>query len=192
MPQKTTSLPVRALPSLRSDAMQSESARLTTRNESRFRVDYPNSIARSVKVIALDETGRRLVDKIALLPWARATFFTSLSQEQSPVSLRAESNAVRAWLNDIAGQTKSLIEEIETADVVVMIAGAGSTADAAPLIGEACQLRHVTAVGLVLQDEETTDETIERTLRKMRQFVTMLVVASGDEYAEAMLTALRA
>jgi hypothetical protein len=190
MRQKTTSLPVLALPSLRSNAMQSESARLTTRNESRFRVDYPNSIARSVKVIALDETGRRLVDKIALLPWARATFFTSLSHEQSPV--RAESNAVRAWLNDIAGQTKSLIEEIETADVVVMIVGAGSTADAAPLIGEACQLRNVTAVGLVLQDEETTDEAIERTLRKMRQFVTMLVVASGDEYAEAMLTALRA
>ena len=26
----------------------------------------------------------------------------------------------------------------------------------------------------------------------MRSFVTMLVVASGDEYAEAMLTALRA
>lgn len=172
--------------------MQSESARSTTRNESRFRVDYPNSIARSVKVIALDEAGRRLVDKIALLPWARATFFTSLSQEQSPAPLRAESNAVRAWLNDIAGQAKGLIEEIETADVVVMIAGAGSTADAAPLIGEACQLRHVTAVGLVLQDEEITDEAIERTLSKMRQFVTMLVVASGDEYAEAMLTALRA
>jgi fructoselysine-6-P-deglycase FrlB-like protein len=108
------------------------------------------------------------------------------------VPLRAESNAVRAWLNDIAGQTKSLIEEIESADVVVMIVGAGSTADAAPLIGEACQLRHVTAVGLILQDEETADEAIERTLRKMRQFVTMLVVASGDEYAEAMLTALRA
>lgn len=171
--------------------MQSESARLTTRNESRFRVDYPNSIARSVKVIALDKTGRRLVDKIASLPWARATFFTSLSHEQSPVLLRTERNAVRAWLNDIAGQTKSLIEEIETADVVVMIVGAGSTADAAPLIGEACQLRNVTAVGLVLQDEETA-EAIERTLGKMRQFVTMLVVASGDEYAEAMLTALRA
>src|SRR5579864_9311985 len=177
MPQKTTSLLVLALPSLRSDAMQSESARFTTRNESRFRVDYPNSTARSVKVIALDETGRRLVDQIALLQWARATFFTSLSHEQSPVPLRAEGHAVRTWLNDIAGQTKSLIEEIETADVVVMIVGAGSTGDAALLIGEACQLRNVTAVGLVLQDEKTTDEAIERTLRKMRQFVTMLVVA---------------
>ena len=185
-------MPALALPSLRSDAMQSESARLTTRSESRFRVDYPNSIARSVKVIALDETARRLVDKIAVLSWSRATFFRSLSHEQSPVPLRAESNAVRAWLNDIAGQTKSLIEEIETADIVVMIAGAGSAADAAPLIGEACQLRNVTAVGLVLQNEETTDEAIERTLGKMRQFVTMLVVACGDEYAEAMLTALRA
>jgi hypothetical protein len=76
-----------------------------------------------------DRIIRRLVDKIALLPWARATFFRSLAHEQSPVLLRAESNAVRAWLNDIAGQTKSLIEEIETADVVVMIVGAGITAE---------------------------------------------------------------
>lgn len=172
--------------------MQSESARSTTLNESKFRVDYPNSVPRTVKVIALDEIGRQLVDKLAILPWARATFFTSLSFEQSPTPLQPERNALKAWLNDIIGQTKNLIEEIETADVVVMMVGAAGQGDAATLIGETCHVRNVTAVGLVLQDERTRDEDIERTLTKIRPFVSMLVVARGDEYAEAMLTALRA
>jgi hypothetical protein len=172
--------------------MQSESARATSRSESRFRIDYPNSTPRSVKVIALDEASRTLVNEIAGLPWARAVFFTFLSLESKPKPVPAESGAVQAWLRDIAGQTKSLIEEIDTADVIVMVASAGSKAEAALLIGEACLARNVATIGLVLQDEGTGDEVIARTLKAMRPLVTMLVIASGAEYIEAMLTALRA
>jgi hypothetical protein len=173
-----------ASPRHQCEPMLSESARATSGSEARFRIDYPNSMPRLVKVIALDEVGRTRVDQIAA--------FTLLSLENAPASLPAESGAVRAWLRGIAGETTSLIEEIDSADLVVMLASAGSNAEAALLIGETCHMRKVTAIGLVLQDAGTTDAMIERTLKTMRPFVTMLVIASSAEYIEEMLNALRA
>jgi hypothetical protein len=45
--------------------MPTESARMTTAEEARFRVDYPNSKPRSVKVIALDPPSERVVKRLA-------------------------------------------------------------------------------------------------------------------------------
>jgi hypothetical protein len=73
-----------------------------------------------------------------------------------------------------------------------MVSAAGGDAQAALLIGEACTVRKTTVIGLVLQSPSTTDEETSRTLKHMRPFATMLVIASGVEYVEAMLTALRA
>jgi hypothetical protein len=192
MPRARTSLSAPASRPHQSEPMQSESARATSRNEARFRIDYPNSTPRLVKVIALDEGSRARVDEIAALPWARAVFFTLLSLENVAAPVPAESGAVRAWLRGLAGETKSLIEEIDNADLVVMVVSAGSRAEAALLIGEACHMRNVTAIGLVLRDAETTDTATERTIETMRPFATTLVIANGAEYIEAMLTALRA
>ena len=99
---------------------------------------------------------------------------------------------MQAWLRDIAGQTKSLIEEIDAADLVVMVSSAGEDAQAALLIGEACAVRKVTTICLILQDPTTSDEDTSRTLKHMRPFASMLVIANGAEYIEGMLTALRA
>jgi hypothetical protein len=172
--------------------MPSESARVTTTAESRFRINYPNSKPRAVKVIALDEGCRPLLDQIAKLPWSGAAFFNSLSFDRTGSPLRAESASVQAWLRDIAGQTKNLMDEIDSADVVVMVCRAGGDAQAALLIGEACSARNVTTIGLILQPPATKDEETSRTVRSIRPFASMLVIASGQEYVEAMLTALRA
>lgn len=173
--------------------MPSESSRVTTATEARFRINYPNSKRRAVKVVALDAESRQLVDELARMPWDGASFFTSVSFSGNAAPPRAsETGSVEAWLRDIAGQTKNLIDEIETADVVVMVSAAGGDAQAALLIGEACAVRKTTVIGLVLQTPSTTDEETSRTLKNMRPFATMLVIASGVEYVEAMLTALRA
>jgi hypothetical protein len=172
--------------------MPSESARVTTAAESRFRINYPNSKPRAVKVIALDEHSRPLVEEIAKLPWSGAAFFNSASFNRTAAPLRAESASVQAWLREVAGQIKNLFDEIDSADLVVMLCRAGSDAQAARLIGEACVARNVTTIGLILQDSATTDEETSRTLRTMRPFTSMLVIATGQEYVEAMLMALRA
>ena len=45
--------------------MISESARMTTAEEARFRIDYPNSKPRAVKVVALDRAERAVVKRLA-------------------------------------------------------------------------------------------------------------------------------
>ena len=45
---------------------------------------------------------------------------------------------------------------------------------------------------LVLDAASVTDDALSRTLSHLRPFVSMLVIANGDDYVEAMLAALRA
>ena len=45
--------------------MQSESARMTTSEQARFRINHPNSKPRSVKVVALDGPSEGIVKRLA-------------------------------------------------------------------------------------------------------------------------------
>jgi len=96
---------------------------------------------------------------------------------------------MQGWLSDLAGRTKDLIDEVAAADLVVMVASAGEDAQAASLIGEACQLRHVMTTALVLGGSQTAGEA---TSAQLRPFADMLVVAASEDYIADMLTALRA
>jgi hypothetical protein len=169
--------------------MLSECARTTTAQEARFRVDYPNSKPRSVKVIALDPPSERVVKRIARSPWNSAAFFTSLSQQDAPRAGNAMS--VTRWLGDLAGRTKDLVDEIASADLVVIVAAAGENADAASVIGEACGVKRVMLTALILGGG-ASDEALSHTLAYLRPFASMLVIASAEEYIADMLAALRA
>ena len=165
----------------------SESARATSAAESRFRIDAPNSQPRAVKVIALDDASERVVKRIAQAPWRRATFFTSRG-EDAPRG----ASSLQAWLGDVAGRALDLLEEIATADLVVMVAAAGGSPPAASVIGEACALNRVMATALIVDARSQSDAALSRTLGALRPYASMLVVADGEDYIEAMLQALRA
>src|SRR4051794_5652750 len=164
----------------------SESARVTTAQESRFRVQYPNSKPRAVKVIALDPASAALVDEVAKLHWNGAAFFKSLSFESTP------GQTVKGWLNDIAGHTSDLASEVAQADCVVVIAGAGEDAQSVPLIAELCNEHHKTLVALIVPQDGADDDSVDVSLKALRPYAKMLVIAHGRDYVEAMLAALRA
>jgi hypothetical protein len=170
--------------------MQSESARMTTAQEARYRVDYPNSKPRAVKVIALDPPSEELVKRLAQAPWQRATFLTAHKFNGAPRS--GEGWSMQAWLSDLAGRTKDLIDEVATADLVVMITSAGTNAEAAAVIAEACNVRKVMTTALIIGSETKSDQELSRTLASLRPYASMLVIATNDDYIEAMLVALRA
>ncbi len=169
----------------------SESARVTTAQEASFRVQYPNSSPRLIKVIALDREAGLVVSELAGKSWNRAVFFNSLSfpQAAGPVGSK---DGMQAWLSDVAGHASDLVAEIDSADIVVVIASPGTDAQAASIIGEACRLRHKTMIGLILQSSGFSEEALSRTLTGMRPLATMLVVANGSDYVEEMLHAMRA
>src|SRR5277367_2984287 len=128
--------------------MQSESARMASAAQAKFRIDRPNSQARAVKVIALDALSERVVKELAQSPWQRASFLTASAFSGAPRA--GERFSMGGWLNDLAGRTKDLIDEVDSADLVVMVASAGENAAAAALIGEACKLRHVMTTAFIL------------------------------------------
>jgi hypothetical protein len=167
---------------------QSESARATSAAEARYRIDDPNSRPRAVKVIALDAASERVVKRIAKGPWRRATFFTSLTGD-APSSGKW---SMQAWLGDVAGRAQDLLDEIAGADLVVMVAQAGGSPQAASVIGEACGLNNVMTTALIVDAHGQSDAALSRTLACLRPYASMLVVADGEDYIEAMLAALRA
>ena len=151
--------------------MTSESARMSSASEARFRVDAPNSRPRAVKVIALDAPSETLLRDLARRPWNGAAFFTA---------------------SDLASDPARLGEEIDSADVVVMVATAGGRQRHEALIGEACSRRQVTTTGLILCDAGTSDEVLSEALSRLRPWMLMLAIANSRDYIEDMLVALRA
>jgi hypothetical protein len=170
--------------------MESESARMSSAAEAKFRIDRPNSTTRAVKVIALDTPSERIVKELAALPWQRATFLTASAFSGAPK--KDGRFSMGGWLNDLAGRTKDLVDEVASADLVVMVASAGENAAAAAIIGEACQLKRVMTTALVLGGAATSDETLSKMLAQLRPYAMMLVISSADEYIRDMLMALRA
>ena len=166
--------------------MLSESARMASAAEARFRIDAPNAKPKRVKVIALDRPSEAVVKHLAQKSWNGATF--SAFAGAPP----AGSFSMQGWLSDLAGRAKDLIDEVDAADLVVMVATAGENAQAAALIGEACSLKRITTTGLILGGASASDEMLSRTLSQMRPWSLMLVIATAVDYIEDMLIALRA
>ena len=162
--------------------------------EAKFRIDSPNSRPRAVKVIALDPHSERIVKELAQSQWQCASFLTASAFAGAPqqAGRPSERFSLGGWLNDLAGRTKDLIDEVNSADLVVMVASAGENAAAAALIGEACHLKHVMTTALILGGPAASDDTLSKMLAQLRPHVMMLVISSADEYIKDMLTALRA
>jgi hypothetical protein len=169
--------------------MQSESARMSSGAEARFRIDAPNSKPRRVKVVALDRASEAVVALLARRHWNNASFFTASAFAGAPPE---RGFSMQGWLADLTGRTRDLIDEVDSADLVVMVAAAGENAQAAALIGEACSLRRVNTTGLILSGPSIADDTLSKTLAQLRPWSLMLVIAEGEDYVEEMLRALRA
>jgi hypothetical protein len=74
----------------------------------------------------------------------------------------------------------------------VMVASAGTSAEAAAVIAEACDARKVMTTALIIGSTAKSDDELSKTLASLRPHASMLVIASHDDYIDAMLVALRA
>jgi hypothetical protein len=157
--------------------MQTESARMSSAAEARFRVQAPNSRPRAIKAVALDATGRAVVERLADAGWQHATFFTALSPDA---------------LRDLTGLARNIHDEVASADLVVFVAGPGGHADAAPIIGALCSERRVMTTALLVGATSAAEPDVSKTLAQLRPWSLMVVIASSDDYIADMLRALRA
>jgi hypothetical protein len=164
--------------------MLSECARVTTAEEARFRVDYPNSLPRRIKVIALDPSAERQLHCLAQKAWNAAGFMT--------VARDMPSSSMHDWLRTLRGDALNLLEQVKSADAVVTISTAGENAEDAAVVAEACHLNNVMLTSLVLDTGAVSEAALLQTLVPLRAQASMVVIAKGEDYVEAMLIALRA
>ena len=101
--------------------MLSESARMSSAAEARFRVQAPNSTPRAITVIALDATER------SGGPPPRRRRLAALDVSDRRVARRQPGGALR----DLAGEARILVDEVGAADLIVFVAGPGGHAHAA-------------------------------------------------------------
>jgi hypothetical protein len=160
-------------------------ARAATAAEARFRVDYPNSRPRASRIVALDAGAAAIVQRVAGGAWRGARFFTYLAHEPAP---SLGSLPVDAILRATDGTESRLSEELEGADLAVMIASSDDAAEAASVIGNACAARGMAAAALVVCDPRSVDATVSA----LRPHASVLVVSRDEEYVPEMLSALRA
>jgi len=157
--------------------MASESARMSSAAEARFRVQAPNALPRVLKVIALDAAGQAIIERLGGAGWQHATFFTATAPDR---------------LRDLTGRSRSVRDEVDAADLVVLVAGPGGHAHAAAAIGEACSRRRVMTTGFVIGAMSAPERDVSRTLAQLRPWSLMVVIAGNDDYIDDMMTALRA
>jgi hypothetical protein len=162
--------------------MLSESARMSSAGEARYRVQAPNSTPRATKVVALDAASEALVRRLARGTWEDATFFTAVSPGE----------AGDGALRDLAGHVRSVTAEVDEADLVILIAGPGGHAQAVSPIGQACSLRRVMTTGFVIGITSASESELSKTLAQLRPWSLMVVIASSDDYIDDVMTALRA
>src|SRR5437867_3425801 len=118
--------------------MLSESARMSSAAEAPFRVQVSASTPRATTVIALDAAGEGVVRRLAVAGWEHATFLTAVGSVRLQGDLRdgpAEAGphaqtSSEAVLSDLAGGPRDLDEEIDAADLVILVAGPGGQARA--------------------------------------------------------------
>jgi hypothetical protein len=148
--------------------MLSESARMSSAAEARFRVQAPNSKPRTVKIVALDTASEETVRRLAVASWNQASFYTA------------------------PAFTQDLQAAVADADLVVMVAGPGGHCAVAAEIGAACSERRVMTTALIVGAASTPDDELAKTLVQLRPWSLMVVIANADDYIQDMLTALRA
>lgn len=167
--------------------MLSSCARAATAEEARFRVPYPNSLSRTSRIFALDQSAAEAMYAVTEDPWDNAHFLTVFAN--SHVTPDTASGDIP--ISHPNGAAASLDVELTGADIVVLLATDGSSEAAAEVIARECFKRKITCAGIALKRGPPSGK-MEKVVNSMRKFTRVLVVAQDDDYIPAMLTALRA
>jgi uncharacterized metal-binding protein len=158
-------------------------ASAATAAEARFRVDYPNSTRRASRIIGLDGEAVSILEAVAEQPWQGARFLAY--EAPTPADGDGPPDAV---LRSFDGVETRLSDELDGADVAVMVATGGRGAEAASIIGRASFSRRIMTAGLVVRDGGPSEEAVNA----LRPYASVLVVSPDELFIRDVLMALRA
>jgi hypothetical protein len=159
-------------------------ARAATAAEARYRISYPFGTTRASRIIALDERAASVVQGLAGQQWSGGHF---LVFERALPTNGSGDAAADAVLRTTDGARVTLGEELDGADVAVVVATSDVRPEAASVIGNACAARLIMTAGFVLSGDGGVDEAV----CVLRPNVMVLMVLRDHEDIPAILGALR-
>lgn len=166
--------------------LASSCARAATAEELRYRIDGPEPEARSARIIALDAGAAQVLAEVQHGPWRGAHFLVHRPDDDV---IRGNGAPPDVVLEPLEGEgALRLSDELDGADMVVMVATASDGAEAAAAIGEACYRRGIMTGGVVFGD--TTN--VGRAVAALRPQAQVLLVTEDHDDLLEILTALRA
>jgi hypothetical protein len=153
----------------------SSSARAATTEEAAYRLDYNLAFARSTRVVAFDESAKKIVESVSKSEWGQARFYTASAQGSDLVTL--------------SGESHDMIAEIEHSDSVIFVATNALDSEAVASVGAACRERSIMTAGLLMLDEGPLRG---ETLAAIRPHTRVLIVPSDEDDLFELLRAIRA
>lgn len=151
-------------------------ARAASASEARYRINAPIAPSRGARVIALDQGAAVIAARVAGHEWVNARF------------LVCEGDGVVPRLRGIGGSDADLGEQLDGADVVVMIATQDTGAAYAHALGRACWERSIMTAGVVLGDPQES----QRAVAALRPHARVLLPTADESDVVELLVALRA
>jgi hypothetical protein len=162
-------------------------ARAATTAEARYRVKYPNSLTRASRIFALDARAADAMYAVTEDPWQGAHFLTVGKTSVNVDTTLADDLP----LIGPGGASVKLSDELDGADVVVLLASADANIGAAEVVAREAYARHIMIAALALGDGLSQNK-LDDVVAALRPFAGVLVAASDDDFIPAMLSALRA
>lgn len=160
----------------------SSCARAATATEAAYRIDAPIVPARAARIVALDGGAEGVARRAAEEPWASAHFFVC----EGDAATGGSADSLR--LRGLDGSPAVLADELDRADVVVMIATEDTGAACASAIGRACFERGIMTAGLVLGEGHETRDAVAA----LRPHARVLLPSADEDDVGDLLSALRA
>lgn len=160
-------------------------ARAATAVEARFRMPGSPPPPRRTRIIALDDHAADVVRHVAPGHLGDARF---LGQHPDAPVTAADGDATDVVLTTPEGGSLHLHEDLDGADMVVLVASSDDGALAAVAIGEAATRRGIMTSGLVLGSGRSAGAA----LRALRPHARVLLRSEREDDLPDVLTALRA
>lgn len=189
-------------------------ARAATAAEARFRIESPIP-SRAARVVALDDGAAEVVRRVSKRQWASSRFYTqgaavghgAAGRDNLPAGVSGNGDGLgnghghnnglgppagmvsdELALRSMQGVTARLGDELDGADVAVMVATGDDVATVATAIGRSCSVRGIMTAGVILGDGDLARKAISA----LRPHARVLLVSAEEQDLAELLTALRA
>ena len=154
-----------------------------TAASTQFRVQYPNSRPRHIKIIGLGEEGGRIAQVIGRRDLAHVDIIANGDDVK---------NHAEAVVQGITGDVRGLLHQLQDANIIFMIAVSGEQIEYARVVSRVARELGKLVTAVMIEPPDVTAAQSAATLDILRACADMLVIGSDESYLDEMLNELGA